>query len=74
MSENNKIGSYKFVGEGLDVEFRGGVRMGVVGKDVVKCGGFDGREGGLGIGRLNEENYRWVVWGVGVELDEMGYE
>ena len=38
------------------MDFMEGVSMGVLGKDLVKWGGFDGGERGFGIGRVNEND------------------
>ena len=40
MSENNKIGTYKFVAEPFHVDFTGRLTMGVLGNHLLNCAGF----------------------------------
>ena len=40
MSENNKIGTYKFVAEPFHVDFTGRLTMGVLGNHLLKLCGF----------------------------------
>ena len=58
MSENNKIGTYKFVAEPFHVDFTGRLTMGVLGNHLLNCAGFHATERGFGIATLNEDNYR----------------
>ena len=37
MSENNKIGTYKFVAEPFHVDFTGRLTMGVLGNHLLNC-------------------------------------
>lgn len=57
MSENNKIGTYKFVAEPFHVDFTGRLTMGVLGNHLLNCAGFHATERGFGIATLNEDNY-----------------
>jgi hypothetical protein len=61
MSENNKIGTYKFVAEPFHVDFTGRLTMGVLGNHLLNCAGFHATERGFGIATLNEDNYTWVL-------------
>lgn len=74
MSENNKIGTYKFVAEPFHVDFTGRLTMGVLGNHLLNCAGFHATERGFGIATLNEDNYTWVLSRLAVELDEMPYQ
>ena len=74
MSENNKIGTYKFVDEPFHVDFTGRLTMGVLGNHLLNCAGFHATERGFGIATLNEDNYTWVLSRLAVELDEMPYQ
>ena len=71
MSENNKIGTYKFVAEPFHVDFTGRLTMGVLGNHLLNCAGFHATERGFGIATLNEDNYTWVLSRLAVELDEI---
>ena len=71
MSENNKIGTYKFVAEPFHVDFTGRLTMGVLGNHLLNCAGFHASDRGFGIATLNEDNYTWVLSRLAVELDEM---
>ena len=57
MSENNKIGTYKFVAEPFHVDFTGRLTMGVLGNHLLNCAGFHASDRGFGIATLNEDNY-----------------
>ena len=59
MSENNKIGTYKFVAEPFHVDFTGRLTMGVLGNHLLNCAGFHASDRGFGIATLNEDNYTW---------------
>ena len=74
MSENNKIGSYKFVAEPFHVDFNGRLTMGVLGNHLLNCAGFHASDRGFGIATLNEDNYTWVLSRLAIELDEMPYQ
>lgn len=74
MSEDNKIGIYKFVAEPFHVDFTGRLTMGVLGNHLLNCAGFHSTDRGFGIAELNEENYTWVLSRLAVELDEMPYQ
>ena len=74
MSENNKIGTYKFVAEPFHVDFTGRLTMGVLGNHLLNCAGFHASDRGFGIATLNEDNYTWVLSRLAVELDEMPYQ
>ncbi len=74
MSENNKIGTYKFVAEPFHVDFTGWLTMGVLGNHLLNCAGFHASDRGFGIATLNEDNYTWVLSRLAVELDEMPYQ
>ena len=52
MSENNKIGTYKFVAEPFHVDFTGRLTMGVLGNHLLNCAGFHATERGFGIATL----------------------
>ena len=67
MSENNKIGTYKFVAEPFHVDFTGRLTMGVLGNHLLNCAGFHATERGFGIATLNEDNYTWVLSRLAVE-------
>ena len=56
MSENNKIGTYKFVAEPFHVDFTGRLTMGVLGNHLLNCAGFHASDRGFGIATLNEDN------------------
>lgn len=74
MSENNKIGTYKFVAKPFHVDFTGRLTMGVLGNHLLNCAGFHASDRGFGIATLNEDNYTWVLSRLAVELDEMPYQ
>lgn len=74
MSENNKIGTYKFVTEPFHVDFTGRLTMGVLGNHLLNCAGFHASDRGFGIATLNEDNYTWVLSRLAIELDEMPYQ
>ena len=74
MSENNKIGTYRFVAEPFHVDFTGRLTMGVLGNHLLNCAGFHATERGFGIATLNEDNYTWVLSRLAIELDEMPYQ
>lgn len=40
MSENNKIGTYRFVAEPFHVDFNGRLTMGVLGNHLLNCAAF----------------------------------
>ena len=73
MSENEKIGTYKFVAEPFHVDFTGHLAMGVLGNHLLNCAGFHASDRGFGIATLNEDNYTWVLSRLAIELDEMPY-
>ena len=74
MSENNKIGTYKFVAEPFHVDFTGRLTLGVLGNHLLNCAGFHATDRGFGIAALNEDNYTWVLSRLAIELDEMPYQ
>ena len=75
MSENNKIGTYKFVAEPFHVDFTGRADNGSIGQNhLLNCAGFHASDRGFGIATLNEDNYTWVLSRLAVELDEMPYQ
>lgn len=74
MSENNKIGTYRFVAEPFHVDFSGRLTMGVLGNHLLNCAGFHATDRGFGIATLNEDNYTWVLSRLAIELDEMPYQ
>ncbi|MGP1624011.1 acyl-[acyl-carrier-protein] thioesterase [Bacteroides heparinolyticus] len=74
MSENNKIGTYKFVAEPFHVDFTGRLTLGVLGNHLLNCAGFHATDRGFGIATLNEDNYTWVLSRLAIELDEMPYQ
>ena len=74
MSENNKIGTYRFVAEPFHVDFNGRLTMGVLGNHLLNCAGFHASDRGFGIATLNEDNYTWVLSRLAIELDEMPYQ
>lgn len=74
MSENNRIGAYKFVAEPFHVDFTGRLTMGVLGNHLLNCAGFHANDRGFGIASLNEGNYTWVLSRLAIELDEMPYQ
>lgn len=74
MSENNRIGAYKFVAEPFHVDFTGRLTMGVLGNHLLNCAGFHANDRGFGIASLNEDNYTWVLSRLAIELDEMPYQ
>lgn len=74
MSEENKIGTYRFVAEPFHVDFNGRLTMGVLGNHLLNCAGFHATERGFGIAELNEDNYTWVLSRLAIELDEMPYQ
>ncbi len=47
MSENNKIGTYKFVAEPFHVDFTGRLTMGVLGNHLLNCAGFHASDRGF---------------------------
>lgn len=49
MSENNKIGTYRFVAEPFHVDFNGRLTMGVLGNHLLNCAGFHASDRGLGL-------------------------
>ena len=74
MSENDKIGTYKFVAEPFHVDFTVRLTMGVLGNHLLNCAGFHASDRGFGIATLNEDNYTLVLSRLAVELDEMPYQ
>lgn len=74
MSEENKIGTYKFVAEPFHVDFNGRLTMGVLGNHLLNCAGFHANDRGFGIATLNEDNYTWVLSRLAIELDEMPFQ
>ncbi|MEG1402921.1 acyl-ACP thioesterase domain-containing protein [Bacteroides sp.] len=74
MSDNNKLGTYRFVAEPFHVDFTGHLTMGVLGNHLLNCAGFHATDRGFGIATLNEENYTWVLSRLAIELDEMPYQ
>lgn len=74
MSENDKIGKYKFVAEPFHVDFTGRLTMGVLGNHLLNCAGFHASDRGFGIATLNEDNYTWVLSRLAIELDEMPFQ
>ena len=60
MSDDKKIGSYKFIAEPFHVDFNGRLTIGVLGNHLLNCAGFHASERGFGIATLNEDNYTWV--------------
>lgn len=74
MSDNNKIGTYKFVAEPFHVDFTGRLTLGVLGNHLLNCAGFHATDRGFGIAALNEDNYTWVLSRLAIELDEMPYQ
>lgn len=74
MSENNKLGTYRFVAEPFHVDFSGRLTMGVLGNHLLNCAGFHATDRGFGIATLNEDNYTWVLSRLAIELDEMPYQ
>lgn len=71
MSENNQIGTYRFIAEPFHVDFNGELTMGVLGNHLLNCAGFHATDRGFGMATLNEENYTWVLSRLAIELDEM---
>ncbi|MEG0646552.1 MAG: thioesterase [Bacteroides sp.] len=74
MSDNRKLGTYRFVAEPFHVDFTGHLTMGVLGNHLLNCAGFHATDRGFGIATLNEENYTWVLSRLAIELDEMPYQ
>ena len=74
MSNNKKIGSYKFIAEPFHVDFNGRLTMGVLGNHLLNCAGFHASERGFGIATLNEDNYTWVLSRLAIDLEEMPYQ
>lgn len=74
MSDNNKLGTYRFVAEPFHVDFTGHLTMGVLGNHLLNCAGFHATDRGFGIATLNEENYTWVLSRLAIELNEMPYQ
>ena len=74
MSDNKKIGSYKFIAEPFHVDFNGRLTMGVLGNHLLNCAGFHASERGFGIATLNEDNYTWVLSRLAIDLEEMPYQ
>ena len=52
MSDDKKIGSYKFIAEPFHVDFNGRLTMGVLGNHLLNCAGFHASERGFGIAKL----------------------
>lgn len=74
MSDDNKVGTYRFVAEPFHVDFNGRLTMGVLGNHLLNCAGFHATDRGFGIASLNEDNYTWVLSRLAIELDEMPYQ
>src|SRR5574344_1068799 len=74
MSEENKIGKYKFVAEPFWVDFSGHLTMGVLGNCLLNCAGFHAADRGFGIASLNEANYTWVLSRLAVDLEDMPFQ
>lgn len=74
MSEENKIGKYKFVAEPFWVDFSGHLTMGVLGNCLLNCAGFHAADRGFGIASLNEANHTWVLSRLAVDMDEMPFQ
>ena len=71
MSDDKKIGSYKFIAEPFHVDFNGRLTMGVLGNHLLNCAGFHASERGFGIATLNEDNYTWVLSRLAIDLEEL---
>ena len=74
MSDDKKIGSYKFIAEPFHVDFNGRLTMGVLGNHLLNCAGFHASERGFGIATLNEDNYTWVLSRLAIDLEEIPYQ
>ncbi len=71
MTEENKIGTYRFIAEPFHVDFTGRLTMSVLGNHLLNCAGFHAAERGFGIASLNENHYTWVLSRLAIELNEM---
>ena len=71
MTEDSKVGTYRFVAEPFHVDFSGHLFMGVLGNHLLNCAGFHATERGFGMAELNESNYTWVLSRLAIELEEM---
>ncbi len=71
MSNEDKIGCYRFVAEPFHVDFSGRLTLGVLGNHLLNCAGFHANDRGFGIATLNEENYTWVLSRLAIELEDM---
>ena len=74
MSDNKKIGSYKFIAEPFHVDFNGRLTMGVLGNHLLNCAGFHASERGFGIATLNETIIHGVLSRLAIDLEEMPYQ
>jgi acyl-ACP thioesterase len=74
MSENNKIGKYKYTVEPFHVDFTGHLTMGILGNTMLNCACSHSTDRGFGITTINKENYTWVISRLAVEIDEMPYK
>lgn len=61
MTEDSKVGTYRFVAEPFHVDFMERLTMGVLGNHLLNCAGFHAADRGFGIATLNENHYTWVL-------------
>lgn len=71
MSEEEKIGTYRFVAEPFHVDFTGHLMLGVLGNHLLNSAGFHASDRGFGIATLNADNYTWVLSRLAIELEDM---
>lgn len=71
MTEESKVGTYRFVAEPFHVDFMERLTMGVLGNHLLNCAGFHAADRGFGIATLNENHYTWVLSRLAIELEDM---
>ena len=71
MTEDSKVGTYRFVAEPFHVDFMERLTMGVLGNHLLNCAGFHAADRGFGIATLNENHYTWVLSRLAIELEDM---
>lgn len=71
MTEDSKVGAYRFVAKPFHVDFMERLTMGVLGNHLLNCAGFHAADRGFGIATLNENHYTWVLSRLAIELEDM---
>src|SRR5574344_1077413 len=65
------IGSNSYMAEPFDADFRGRLKMGVLGNYCLNSANAHADSHGFGIDYLNANNYTWVLSRITFEINEM---